>query len=488
MNATLIVSQEHNGLELYFPEKPAQTVLDTLSAAKWRYHRVKKCWYARNNAVNQAIAAKFTGMNAPEEDITPESEAFFPPYDSVGGVPVYKSSNISRWDYSGNDGYFADIKAYISVRPNRVTIHDLSDALTPGKECERLVIEAEDDCSPTPVCAGLDTFRDVYDKFFVRREQPNIACHVYSSMRKAMRVFTPFKRFSPIKTPAKWTIPHIWKAILAGQIYQGNCDGRYTDDYAYDAAVHFREGVGIHLPSFAKQLIEDSSGWRVYPDKVKGDHAQLSVDCCSFDMNTLYFDQACDLKESEHRRNERESERQQHNADLESRLLSFDEVDAITTEGLLFDVKLLEMNDNTGRYEVKPKLMLRKNLLYNGQLNHDVIAVTPHVIANDGLFELSCSAALMEDERVMLTCDDYVVSGRALRELFSNPETAEQITNIKTHRETWAQLRDNLVSWCDGRVQSLFAPIPRERFIRSLARLDAERTRIDNCKGEIAHA
>lgn len=301
MNATLIVNQEHNGLELYFPQKPAQTVLDTLSAAKWRYHRAKKCWYARQNAANQAIAAKLTGMNAPEADNASESEAFFPPYDSVGDVPVYKSSNISRWDCGGNDGYFADIKAYIDVRPNRVTIRDLAAALTPGKECERLVIEAADDCSPTPVCSGLDTFRDVYDKFFVRREQPDIACHVYSSMRKAMRVFTPFKRIAPIKAPAKWTLPHVWKAILAGQIYLGQCDGYYTDDYAYDAAVNFREGVGLELPSFAKKLIEDASGWHVYPDKIEGNCVQLSVNCHSFDLNTLYFDQGCNLAESARR-------------------------------------------------------------------------------------------------------------------------------------------------------------------------------------------
>lgn len=480
MNATLIVNQEHNGLELYFPEKPTQTVLDALSAAKWRFHRSKKCWYAKQNAANQEFAAKYAGMNAPETVIAPASEAFFPPYNSVGDTPVYKSSNISRWGYSRNDGYFADIKAYISVRPNRVTIHDLADALTPGKECERLVVEAEDDCSPTPVCAGLDTFREIYDQFFVRREQPDIACHIYSSKRKAMRVFTPFKRFSPIKMPAKWTIPHVWKAILAGQIYQGHCDGRYTDDYAYDAAVHFREGVGLHLPSFAKKLIEDSSGWRVYPDKVESDHVQLSVNCYTFDMNTLFFDQASDLMESERRRNERESERRQYNADLESRLLSFDAVDTITTDGFLFDIELLEMNDNTGRYEVRPALMLRKNLLYDGRLNRDVITVTPHTITDGDLFVLDCGEALTEDKRVILTEDKRVVSGRALRELLANTITAEQITSVSTHWQTWEQLQEGLESWRDGRVQLLFTPIPRERFVESLARLDAERTRIEN--------
>ncbi len=488
MNATLIVNQEHNGLELYFPEKPAQQVLDTLSAAKWRYHRAKKCWYAKQTDENQAIAAKLANLDASDADSTIASEAFFPPYSSVGGTPIYKSSDITRWGCAENDGYFADIKAYIEVRPNRVTIRDLTDALTPGKECERLVIEAEDDCSPTPVCAGLDTFRDVYDRFFVRREQPDIACKVYSSKRKAMQVFTPFKRFAPIKMPTKWTLPHVWKAILSGQIYLGQCDGRYTDDYAYDAAVNFREGVRLHLPSFAKKLIEDSSGWRVYPQKVDGNRVELSVCCYSFDMNTFFFDADCDWKESLRRQDEREQDKNNHNAALESRLLSFEQVDDLTREGLVFDVDVLEMNDNTGKYEVKPTLMLRKNLLYDGRLNRDVISVTPHTIADDDLFELNCGDALTEDERVILTCDECIVSGRALRELLLSPATTEQITSVQTHRLTWAQLRKNLEDWRDGRVMRLFAPIPHTKFAESLVRLDAELSRIKNINGGTAHA
>ena len=56
MNAKLVVNQECHGLELYFPEKPDEEVLTQLKSARWRYHRVKKCWYARQNAANQDIA------------------------------------------------------------------------------------------------------------------------------------------------------------------------------------------------------------------------------------------------------------------------------------------------------------------------------------------------------------------------------------------------------------------------------------------------
>ena len=56
MNAKLVVNQECHGLELYFPEKPDEEVLSQLKSARWRYHRVKKCWYAKQNAANQEIA------------------------------------------------------------------------------------------------------------------------------------------------------------------------------------------------------------------------------------------------------------------------------------------------------------------------------------------------------------------------------------------------------------------------------------------------
>lgn len=37
---------EHNGVEVYFPGKPADSVRDALKRAGYRWHSVKKCWYA----------------------------------------------------------------------------------------------------------------------------------------------------------------------------------------------------------------------------------------------------------------------------------------------------------------------------------------------------------------------------------------------------------------------------------------------------------
>src|SRR5690606_6225857 len=111
-----------------------------------------------------------------------------------------------------------------------------------------------------------------------------------------------FVKIKPIKKPEKWTVAHVWKAILAGQIYKGVKDGYYTDDYAHDAAVNFKTGSRIHLPSLAKKVIENPSGWRVYVDKEENGITQLSFNCHSFDCNTLYFDESCNIQEAQRRK------------------------------------------------------------------------------------------------------------------------------------------------------------------------------------------
>ena len=273
MNAKLVVNQECHGLELYFPEKPAEEVLTQLKSARWRYHQAKKCWYAKQNAANQKIAEQITGGNIKADVTTLTAEPFFPAYDRVNDIPICKSSDLSCWET--HYGYFQDIQAYMEVCVQQICIVDLCNAPIPGRECERLVLQPHDPYSFECLHSGLNTFRDVYEKFFTRRELPD--CRVYTCTLKSMNVFTPFKEIKPIKVPTKWTLPHVWKAILSGQIYEGRCDGRYTDDYAYDAAVGFRSGVRLYLPSFAKELIESPSGWSVRADHTDGDQVQLSI-------------------------------------------------------------------------------------------------------------------------------------------------------------------------------------------------------------------
>jgi hypothetical protein len=45
-----------NGIELYFDGKPSAAIIERLKAAFFRWHNVKKCWYAKSTAEAEAIA------------------------------------------------------------------------------------------------------------------------------------------------------------------------------------------------------------------------------------------------------------------------------------------------------------------------------------------------------------------------------------------------------------------------------------------------
>ena len=53
---TLAINKELNGIEVIFESKPAQAVIDSLKNNGFRWHRVKKLWYAKNTAERLALA------------------------------------------------------------------------------------------------------------------------------------------------------------------------------------------------------------------------------------------------------------------------------------------------------------------------------------------------------------------------------------------------------------------------------------------------
>lgn len=52
----LVLNNEHNGIELYFGEKPSKNIIDMLKANKFRWHSIKKCWFAKNTENNMLVA------------------------------------------------------------------------------------------------------------------------------------------------------------------------------------------------------------------------------------------------------------------------------------------------------------------------------------------------------------------------------------------------------------------------------------------------
>ena len=68
----LVYNNECNGIELYFEEKPLKNILDMLKLNKFRWHNLKKCWYAKNTDKNIEVANKI--MDGKIETTTPAAE------------------------------------------------------------------------------------------------------------------------------------------------------------------------------------------------------------------------------------------------------------------------------------------------------------------------------------------------------------------------------------------------------------------------------
>ena len=116
-------------------------------------------------------------------------------------------------------------------------------------------------------------------------------CELHRIERQAIRVWSPFAAVHPLKEkPKKWTVSHVVRVLLAGQFSRLECDGVYTDDYAYDNAVNYHKGdFSDHAVAFARRILENPSGWWAYQrDGV--DSNRVSICCHHFDSNSFTFE------------------------------------------------------------------------------------------------------------------------------------------------------------------------------------------------------
>ena len=63
---TLSINNELNGIELVFETKPAQAILTTIKDAGFRWHNLKKLWYAKQTPERMALAQKLSGGTVTE--------------------------------------------------------------------------------------------------------------------------------------------------------------------------------------------------------------------------------------------------------------------------------------------------------------------------------------------------------------------------------------------------------------------------------------
>lgn len=62
----MVLNEDKNGVELYFPGKPHQIILDQLRALKFRWHRREKFWYAKQTPERIRLAEELSGGDTVE--------------------------------------------------------------------------------------------------------------------------------------------------------------------------------------------------------------------------------------------------------------------------------------------------------------------------------------------------------------------------------------------------------------------------------------
>ena len=61
--ATCKFVPEHSGIEIYFEKRPPYAVLESMKVKGWRWHTVKKCWFAKKSPSAEAMAKKLCGTS-----------------------------------------------------------------------------------------------------------------------------------------------------------------------------------------------------------------------------------------------------------------------------------------------------------------------------------------------------------------------------------------------------------------------------------------
>jgi len=484
---TTILNPELNGIELYFNDKPESTIISMLKEYGYRWHNVKKCWYAKQNTETMNTAAKLADNNTEAASTVQTVEqtkenkeinvtSFYPNYSEVGDSKIYKSSDFEINNNHG--GYFSDINAYVHFYCDSCVIIDLSNALQTGKECKRYSISLIDRYNRENylVCDlwnvnHIETFKQLYDAII--SNQPLKGITIDTGDTKGINTFSPFTEIKPIKTPTKWTISHVWKAILSGQIYKGVKDQHLTDDYAGDAADNFGTGRSLDLPYFAESLICHSSGWHVYVDKEENGIIQLSVNCHSFDYNTLYFDVNSNIIKAEQKAQAEAQTITEHN---EKMLAEVQEIESEQySQDNAYTVKYLQMNNNTGMYEYKTELLQYNQIFYTDTVyplhgeeyeevitNYKIVSIIEYVPESTAIYEISNTFSRLQDDTDsrIINAGMYIhyVTGYALTELLKEHY---YLPMIRQNNTTFDRLSDDL--------HAHYEPIERNGFIISMS-------------------
>lgn len=106
MTATKTLNAQLNGVELSFTEKPSSAIIEALKNAGYRWHNVKKIWYAKQNEKTLTIADSLSGSQetaTTDKAIKTEKAVTMSLYERTQFTPGTTNKNKYNYNFVGSN-------------------------------------------------------------------------------------------------------------------------------------------------------------------------------------------------------------------------------------------------------------------------------------------------------------------------------------------------------------------------------------------------
>lgn len=475
MQAIVNFNEEHHGIELSFPDKPSEDILAQLKGNGFRWHHVKKVWFAKQSdprmaLVNSLCGKEVTKNPAPtsRQEKNVEENVFAAVYDKIGNDRIVRGDELVSL-FSGAGAYVQKEKFHFrrSQDGNYLTLTDLEQAGKSGKKCTVWQVTC-DQLQRNQMAdrilyneLHIESAQELYAALQSGRELSSL--RVSRSEEKGVEVFSPFLSVkSLIEIPDKWVRRNFIQALQSGQIYEGQIDSRYTDDYACDAAENYSEGAPINLAVAAREAVEHwyKTAYITTDRKTyKNGKVEISYSDGAGTSKSFFFDLHCDLHEAKRRGGEKSAGIRQFNTMMESACISLppEQVE----DAKIYQLNFLEKNTNTGVCET------RSDLLQGAELKErlsflSILSASPLAIEPDRLYSVSDFNDRQEnvDDPRIINCGNWqeIVTGKALVELTQEGVIFPNIRPASGEFANYDQARQTLLGLANGNMQLFFSP------------------------------
>lgn len=514
MAVTMRINKEHDGIELLFPnsERPNESTRNALKEHGFRWHNKGKYWFARQNPERLQFAQRLCGVAEKTADIPKSTEkqsdaavkprsaakaakqenTFAASYDSIGNCKILDASNMEFHNIPSSGVYCKATNAFFRHTwgyGDCISVMDLSNAGKTGKNCTIWRLYPEDyNGHVSNALTGEENIHNCGQLIRALREGRTLeSLKVNTSEDKGIDTFSPFIEAKPLsKLPDEWNKRNLTSALLSGQIYMGQVDYHYTDDYAMDAANQFGEGVGIDIPNFVRDTVENWSSTNYVRMGTKDAEKGTCTIRFSEHTNsgkTLHFDLYCNIREGKRRAEERSAGIEAYNKMMKASCIQ------ISPESIdvnkIYNVTSLDMNANTGIYGTESKLIqgaalqecFREDWRYMDVLSASEQEIVPDKLYEIGSFYHSRRFAEPDDRIIDFGNSQQLVTGKALLELTAEGVSLPHIVEAYGENQTIEMARENLSKFIRGERSFLITGLQDGGFENSLDKLNREAVR-----------